>query len=183
MNKLHLKKKTTIFISALLMPALFIFAGCGEQEVREEAETVFTEEDRVDMGRQPWVLDIEEATIASPDYRNTRWTGEYMQMVFMSLKPGEIIDLEVHNDHDQFIRIEQGEARVLMGKTRDNLDFDKQVSDDWAVLIPAGYWHQVTNTGNVDLKLYTIYAPPEHPEGTNHRTYEEAEEYEHSHEH
>ncbi len=180
MNKMN---KYSIFVSALILSAVFLAAGCGEQQVREAAEAVFTDEDRVDMGKQPWVLDIEEATIANPDYRNTRWTGEYMQMVLMSLKPGEIIDLEVHNDHDQFIRIEQGEARVLMGKTKDNLDFDKRVKDDWAVFIPAGYWHEVRNVGNVDLKLYTIYAPPEHPEGTNHRTYEEAEEYGHSHEH
>ena len=100
-----------------------------------------------------------------------------MQMVLMSIEPGGVIDLEVHEDHDQFIRIEQGEARIRMGKTEEDLTFDENVTDDWAVFIPAGYWHEVRNTGNTDLKLYTIYAPPEHPSGTLHETYEDAEGY------
>ena len=168
--------KTGIFYSAVVIMVLSILGGCAEQPAHEEAELP---EEQHDMGKQPWVLDIEEATIANPTYRIARWTGEYMQMVLMSLKPGEIIDLEIHEDHDQFIRIEQGEARILMGETEDNLTFDENVSDDWAIFIPAGFWHQVRNTGNNDLKLYTIYAPSEHPEGTVHGTYEEAELHHH----
>jgi mannose-6-phosphate isomerase-like protein (cupin superfamily) len=135
--------------------------------------------DHEDMGKKPWVLDIEEATVENSNYRIAKWSGEYMQMVLMSLKPGEIIDLEIHEDHDQFIRIEQGEARVLMGRSEDKLDYDEKVSDDWAIFIPAGYWHKVENTGKSDLKLYTIYAPGEHPEGTIHKTYKEATEHGH----
>lgn len=114
---------------------------------------------------EPMVLDIEEATIENANYRKVEWTGAYMQLVFMSLQPGEIIDLEVHDDHDQFIRIEAGNARIQMGKTPDQLTFDRTLSDDWAALIPAGYWHKVINEGDTELKLYTLYAPPEHPEG------------------
>ena len=127
-------------------------------------------------------MDIEEGTLGNDNYRAANWTGSNIQLVFMSLKPGEVIDLEVHDDHDQFFRIEQGEARILMGKTRDDLSYDKRVSDDWSVLVPAGYWHKVENVGTNDLKLYTIYGPPEHQKGTVHKTYNDAEKA-HHHEH
>ncbi|MCX2740827.1 cupin domain-containing protein [Pontibacter anaerobius] len=135
-----------------------------------------------DMGMKPWALNIEEATVNNPDYRAVKWTSAHMQMVLMSLKPGEEIDLEVHNKTDQFIRIEQGEARVRMGKESGKLTYDKTISDDWAVLIPAGYYHHIKNTGTTDLKLYTIYAPAEHPKGITHKTYAEAKESHHDHE-
>jgi mannose-6-phosphate isomerase-like protein (cupin superfamily) len=99
----------------------------------------------------------------------------------MSLKPGEEIGLELHDDIDQFIRIEQGQGRVVMGKSRAALTFDKEVEGDWAILIPAGYWHNVINTGDVDLKLYSIYAPPEHPAGTVHATFADSEADHHHH--
>jgi mannose-6-phosphate isomerase-like protein (cupin superfamily) len=130
--------------------------------------------EQTEIQSKPMVVDIEEATILNDYYRKELWTGAYMQLVLMSLKPGNIIDLEVHHGHDQFIRIEKGEARVFMGKEKDNLSFEELVEDDWAILIPAGYWHTIENTGDTDLKLYTIYAPAEHPEGTKHKTYEEA---------
>jgi mannose-6-phosphate isomerase-like protein (cupin superfamily) len=135
-----------------------------------------------DAGGTPWVVNVEEATLSNDNYRVANWTGEYLQLVFMSLKPGEIIDLENHQNHDQFIRIEQGEARVLMGETEDNLNFDKTVSDDWAILIPAGYWHKIENTGSTDLNLYTLYGPSEHPKGTIKKTYKEAtDSHDHAH--
>jgi mannose-6-phosphate isomerase-like protein (cupin superfamily) len=92
----------------------------------------------------------------------------------MSIDVGGDIGLEVHPDVDQFIRIEQGQGLVQMGERRDRLHFMRNVSDDDAIMIPAGTWHNVTNTGRVPLKLYTIYAPPEHPAGTVHRTKAEA---------
>ncbi len=181
-------KKSDILFRFSLIPiatiiiALMVLSGCQPQPPREEADIedpVIPEEVPEDMGRQPWVLDIERETIENLNYREAKWTGEYLQMVFMSLKPGEVIDLEVHEDHDQFIRIEQGEAHVRMGETRESLLYDEMVYDDWAVFIPAGYWHQVRNTGDTDLKLYTIYAPSEHPSGIIHETYEDTEGYEH----
>jgi len=168
-------------LSAACLLALPLLTGCGEQPAVEEPIVVKEAEIQEDMGKKPWVLDIEEATSANSHYRNVSWSGEYIQMVLMSLKPGEVIDLELHENHDQFIRIEQGVARVLMGETKDNFTFDKNVSDDWSIFIPAGYWHEVRNIGDTDLKLYTIYGPPDHPAGTIHETYEEAEEYHHDH--
>jgi len=163
----------TILVTASLC-AMPLAAGGHEAAEKEK-----TAEARGDKGGKPWVLDIEEATVENDHDRVVRWTGRYLQLVLMSLKPGEIIDLELHEGHDQFIRIEEGEARIKMGKTRDALTFDKQVSADWSILIPAGYWHQVINTGETELKLYTLYGPPEHPAGTVHKTYGEAEEHVH----
>lgn len=159
----------------------FIFTGCKENDPQPEtAERDNTNLERQDLsqeeGGEPWVLDIEGATVRNDLYRSEQWTGKYMQMVLMSVKPGEEIDLEVHEGHDQFIRIEQGEGRVLMGKTREDLSFDEAVKDDFAIFIPAGYYHNVKNTGQEDLKVYTIYSPKEHEKGTVHRTYEEARE-------
>ncbi len=173
------KKGIYVFTAGLLV--FMIFAGFENQPEADKQKTAMDHHE--DMGNMPWVLDIEEATVDNDNYRATKWTGKHMQMVLMSLKPGETIDLEIHDGLDQFIRIEQGEARVRMGKSEDNLDFDKNVSDDWALFIPAGYWHQVINTGNTDLKLYTIYSPMEHPAGTVNKTYEDAREYHHEHHH
>lgn len=190
-----MKKKSFKKLSLLIVALGFIFVGCNGTSEREcgspcshdseKNKTEKVKENHGDMGMKPWVLDIEKATIENTNYRQAEWTGKYMQMVFMSLEPGEVIDLEVHNNHDQFIRIEQGEARVLMGKTKQELDFDEKVYDDWAVFIPGGYWHKVINTGDEPLKLYTIYAPPEHEAGTVNKTYTEAVAYseEHHHEH
>ena len=93
----------------------------------------------------------------------------------MSLGIGEDIGLEMHPDVDQFIRIEQGQGITQMGKTKDNLNFQKNVYDDFAIFVPAGTWHNITNTGTIPLKLYSIYAPPNHPFGTIHRTKADAE--------
>lgn len=165
-----MNKRVLSFFAFVLILSL----GFALNNNRENEEFVLTADDEGDKGKSPWVLDIEEATVSNTNYRNAQWTGEYMQMVLMSLKPGEIIDLEVHKGHDQFIRIEQGDARILMGKTENQLSFDEKISDDWAAFIPAGYWHTVENTGKTDLKLYTIYSPSEHPAGTVRKTYEEA---------
>jgi mannose-6-phosphate isomerase-like protein (cupin superfamily) len=181
--------KNGLLISAVLTIVLVIFTGSCQSGTSEtsdrtnaENETVSTINFNEDIGGEPWILDIEKATLTNENYRVANWTGNYLQLVFMSMKPGEVIDLEMHEGHDQFIRIEQGEARVLMGKTEDSLSFNEKVSDDWAILIPAGYWHSIENTGNTDLKLYTLYGPSEHKKGTINKTYEEAKEaheYEH----
>ncbi|HSI70142.1 MAG TPA: cupin domain-containing protein [Gillisia sp.] len=179
--------KTTIFFNLRFLSFLggiFIcsLTGCkgNNSQPENSAETVNvnieTNNEPEEEGGEPWVLNIEEATVNNDHYRTEQWTGKYMQMVLMSVKPGEEIDLEVHEGHDQFIRIEQGEGRVLMGKTREDLSFDETVTDDWAIFIPAGYYHNVKNTGQVDLKVYTIYSPKEHGKGTIHKTYEEARE-------
>ena len=127
-----------------------------------------------DYGGKPFVVDIERAAKQNKNYRTALWTGKHLQVTLMSIDVGGDIGLEVHPDVDQFIRIEQGQGLVQMGERKDHLDFERRVSEDDAIMIPAGTWHNVTNTGHVPLKLYSIYAPPEHPFGTVHRTKAEA---------
>lgn len=130
-----------------------------------------------DYGPEPFVVNIEEATLQNDNFRLALWTGDYLQMTLMSIPVGETIGLEIHPDVDQFIRIEEGEGLVKMGDCKDHLDFQRNVFDDYAIFIPAGKWHNLINTGNKPLKLYSIYAPPEHPFGTVHETKEDAEEH------
>lgn len=130
---------------------------------------------RSDYGMKPWVVNLDRKTLENRSFRSTQWTGRSLQMTVMSLKPGEEIGLEKHDQGDQFIRVEQGVARVVMGASKDQLTFDRNVSDGWAILIPGGYWHNVINSGSKALKVYVIYAPPEHPAGTVHNTAKEAE--------
>ena len=123
-----------------------------------------------DHGTKPWVVNIEELTTSNQNFRTTWWTGKQLQMTVMSIQPGEDIGLEVHQKGDQFIRVEEGTARVQMGTSKTNLSYDKTVGDDWAMFIPEGYWHNISNAGNEELKVYVLYAPPEHPAGTVHPT-------------
>ena len=132
-----------------------------------------------DTGPNPFVVDLEKATLDNENYRTTLWTGKYLQMTVMAIKPGHDIGLEVHEDHDQFLRVEQGRGRVQMGPAKDELRLDQEVTGDWAILIPAGSWHNVTNVGDEDLKVYSLYAPAEHAHGTVHPTREDAEHEHH----
>jgi mannose-6-phosphate isomerase-like protein (cupin superfamily) len=132
-----------------------------------------------DQGPHPFAVDIEEATVGNDTYRTTLWTGKFLQVTVMSIEPGHDIGLEVHHDHDQFLRIESGRGRVQMGPTKDDLTFDREVEDDWAIVVPAGSWHNVTNVGDRPLKLYSLYGPPEHAHGTVHATKAEADAEEH----
>ncbi|OYX43926.1 cupin [Candidatus Saccharibacteria bacterium 32-49-12] len=136
--------------------------------------------DSIDKGPAPSVFNIEGATINNPNYRTTLWTGQYMQLTVMSILPGHDIGLEVHDDHDQFLRIEAGQATVYMGPSRDELE-EWTASDDDVVLVPAGTWHNLVNSGEEPLKVYSIYSPPEHDHGTVHVTKEEADAAEHAH--
>lgn len=133
----------------------------------------------IDYGPAPFTVNIEEATKQNNNFRTALWTGKHLQLTLMSINVGEDIGLEIHPDLDQFIRIEQGQGLVLMGDRRDMPDFQAYVEDGFAFIIPAGKWHNLINTGNVPIKLYSIYAPPQHPHGTVHRTKAEAEAAEH----
>ncbi|WP_082232950.1 cupin domain-containing protein [Halobacillus massiliensis] len=123
-----------------------------------------------DHGPNPFVININEATKQNNTYRTALWTGSHLQVTLMSINAGEDIGLEIHPDVDQFLRIEHGQGIVQMGKSKDDLNFVRNVYDDSAIMIPSGTWHNVTNTGNTPLKLYSIYAPPNHPFGTVHVT-------------
>ena len=117
-----------------------------------------------------WVGDIEEATLSNSTFRTVLFTGESLQLTVMRLAPGEEVGLEMHSHLDQFIRIEQGRAQVTMGPSAEEVTETHDVGDDWAVIIPGGTWHNVVNTGDAELKLYSLYAPPEHAPGTVHET-------------
>lgn len=130
--------------------------------------------DEKDYGKKPHVVNIEDLTEDNENYRTTIWTGEKLQVTVMSIEPNDDIGLEVHKGIDQFIRIEEGKGFCQMGPTEDNLDFEREVTDDDAVFVPADVWHNITNTGDKPLKLYTIYAGPDHVEGTVHPTHEDA---------
>lgn len=121
-----------------------------------------------DYGPEPFVVNIDEATKQNNYFRIALWTGCYLQLTLMSINVGEDIGLEMHPNLDQFLRIEQGQGLVMMGKDKNYLDFQRYVADDYAIIIPAGTWHNLINTGNIPLKLYSIYAPPQHPYGTVH---------------
>lgn len=121
---------------------------------------------------------IEDRTLENSNFRKVLFTGKYMQLVVMSLKPREDIGEEVHDTVDQFFRIEEGEAKVVMNGEETIL------TDDMVAIVPAGTLHNVINTSDTnDLKLYTIYAPSNHPEGTIHATKEEAMAAEEEHHH
>jgi mannose-6-phosphate isomerase-like protein (cupin superfamily) len=123
-----------------------------------------------DYGPAPFVVNIEEATKQNNNFRTALWTGCHLQLTLMSINVGGDIGLEMHPNVDQFIRIEQGQGIVKMGDSQYNLDFQCNVYSDFAFIIPAGKWHNLINTGNVPIKLYSIYAPPQHHFGTVHVT-------------
>jgi mannose-6-phosphate isomerase-like protein (cupin superfamily) len=135
-----------------------------------------------DHGGTPWISDIEKITLENDLFREAVWTGDNIQLTLMSIPPGGEIGGEVHPANDQFIRIESGTGRAMMGRSKGDLIIDEEVSDDWVLLIPAGYWHNLVNAGDTPLKLYAIYGPPEHPRGTVHKTREEALAAHHGHE-
>ncbi|GAB48730.1 cupin domain-containing protein [Mobilicoccus pelagius] len=126
--------------------------------------------DMTDHGPKPYVVNIERATLDNRNYRTTLWTGKNLQLTVMAIAPGDDIGLEVHDDHDQFLRVEEGRGKVQMGPAEDDLSFEQIAGDDDAIFIPAGSWHNVTNIGDEPLKVYSIYAPPEHEHGTVHPT-------------
>lgn len=128
-----------------------------------------------DFGPNPFVTNINSATLRNNNFRTALWTGNHLQLTLMSINVGEDIGLEVHPNTDQFIRIEQGQGVVVMGDSQDSFNFRQNVYDDYIIIIPAGKWHNIINTGSVPLKLYSIYAPPSHPHGTVHETKQEAE--------
>ena len=128
-----------------------------------------------------WVGDIEQETLDNETFRTVVFTGEHTQLTVMRLAPGEDIGWEAHHDRDQFLRIEQGRGRAEFGRSEDEVEERHDVADAWAVIVPAGVWHNIVNTGDEALKLYSLYSPPEHPDGAVHRTKADAEAAEHAH--
>ncbi len=120
--------------------------------------------------------DIEKQTIGNSDFRRVLYTGQHLQLVLMSLPPGCDIGSEIHEDRDQFFRVEEGSGKVDI----DDNHYD--VKDGSGIIVPAGARHNVRNTGDAPLKLYTLYGPPEHKDGVVQSTKEEADARHHDEE-
>ena len=128
-----------------------------------------------DLGNQPAVVNIDKETKCNNNYRKAIWTGEHLQVTVMSIIPGGEIGLEIHENLDQFLRVEYGVASVYMGKTKPDVKFLGNANDNYAIIIPAGTWHNIINEQNIPLKLHSVYAPPKHPIGTVQKTKFEAD--------
>ncbi|MDO5017631.1 MAG: cupin domain-containing protein [Porphyromonas sp.] len=135
--------------------------------------------DFTDHGPDFFSVDIEDYTDANTNFRTTLWTGHQMQLTLMSIPVGGDIGEEIHGEIEQFIRIESGEGEVFIGETQETMKSVKRVGDDDIVFIPRGVWHNIKNIGDEPIKLYSIYAPTEHPKGTIHVTMEEGQEHDH----
>ena len=141
--------------------------GCG----RDRCET--------DHGHKPFVAHVVRAVRQNQNFRTAFWTGDHLQMTLMSIPPCGEIGAEMHPDTDQFIRVENGQALVHVGACREKLDFQCRLGAGDALFVPCGTWHNVVNAGNCPLKLSSVYAPPQHPKGTIHRTKADAAEGDH----
>jgi mannose-6-phosphate isomerase-like protein (cupin superfamily) len=122
--------------------------------------------------KKGFIDNIEKLTVENADFRRVLYTGQNMQLVLMSIKPGGEIGEEVHDDRDQFFRVEQGTGEVLIDGKK------TKIKDDDAIIVPAGARHNVVNNGKEPLQLYTLYAPPEHRDRTVHKTKAEADAHE-----
>jgi len=123
-----------------------------------------------DYGPNPFVVDIKKAALNNETFRTAMWTGNYLQLTLMKIDVSDDIGLEVHPNVDQFLCIVEGQGLVQMGHSKDHLCFRQPAYEDCAIFIPANTWHNLTNTGDKPIKLYSIYAPPNHPWGTIHQT-------------
>ncbi|MDY5786077.1 MULTISPECIES: cupin domain-containing protein [unclassified Corynebacterium] len=130
---------------------------------------------RTDHGPNPFVMNIEEATVGNDAFRDTLWTGSHLQLTVMSIPPGGEIGAEIHEGHDQFLRVEAGELRAMIGKSETDLEVDRTVKHDDAIFVPSGAWHNFVNEGDEPAKVYSIYSPPEHTPGTFHETKADAD--------
>lgn len=133
-----------------------------------------------DCGPGPFVINIGAAAMGNTYFRTTLWTGQHLQVTLMCIPVGSDIGLEVH-DVDQYFRVEGGRGIVMMGSSRDNLSCRVRVGAGCAIFIPAGTWHNIFNSSGCPLKLFSLYAPPQHPPGTVHETKAIAEAAEHNH--
>ena len=128
-----------------------------------------------DYGPKPFAGSIRQAVCGNQSFRSALWTGSHLQLTLMCIPAGGEIGLERHEDTDQFLRLEGGSGLVQMGPCRGQVSFERQVSAGDAIFVPAGTWHNLRNTGCCPLKLYSVYAPPQHPRGTVHPTKADAD--------
>ena len=128
-----------------------------------------------DYGPAPFIVNINNVTNQNTAYRRVLWTGDHLQLTLMSIIVGGDVGIERHENLDQFTKIEDGSAIVRMGSTEDRLFNEERIDSNYAIIIPAGMWHNIINVGNKPLKLYALYAPPARPMGTIHLTKADAQ--------
>lgn len=128
-----------------------------------------------DRGKEPYVVDIESKTVNNDNFRTTPVDGRAPAAHLDVHSGGRRHRPEVHPKNDQFLRLEKGKGRVQMGPKKSELTFERDVEDDWAILVPAGTWHNVTNIGDEPMKVYALYGPADHVPGNVHKTQEDAE--------
>lgn len=134
---------------------------------------------QTDYGSNLYAANISQMATENSNFRTAIWTGNCLQMTLMCIPSREEIGMERHEETDQLIRVEQGRAVVKVGRCQCQQEFQRNLREGDVVFIPAGTWHNIINTGSCTLKLSSVYAPPNHPRGTIHRTREEAEREEH----
>ena len=123
-----------------------------------------------DLGNKPTLINIHKEVCSNNYFRKAIWTGDYLQVTVMSIPAGGEIGLEFHDNLDQFIRVEGGCAKVYMGACKQQVRLVGKINADYAVVIPAGTFHNIINACSCPLKVYSVYAPPKHPRGTVHKT-------------
>ena len=128
-----------------------------------------------DYGSEPIAFNLRHATTMNQSFRTALWTGCHLQLTVMSIPAKSDIGAEMHSDVDQLIYVERGQARVLMGHCKSSLREMGCIAEGYAVIIPAGTWHNIVNAGCRSLKVFSIYAPPQHPVGTVHKTKADAD--------
>lgn len=133
----------------------------------------------LDYGPEPFAVNLQRAVLGNTNFRTTLWTGNNLQITLMNIEPWDDIGVEMHPDHDQFLYIEDGMCIVRMGNSSEVFDFQATLYKNYAVVIPAGIWHNIYNIEGTPIKLFSIYAPPAHPYGTIDETKEDAEEENH----
>ena len=129
-------------------------------------------ENNNDFGPSPFVVNIDKASSENNFFRLALWTGQNLQLTLMNIPVGGEIGLEIHPNVDQFLKIEEGYGLIIMENKENNFNIKEQVNSGFGIFIPANTWHNLINTGNRPIKLYSIYAPPNHPHGTVHATKE-----------
>ena len=128
------------------------------------------EQNYINSGDKPTLLNIRDITRSNGYYRKEIWTGEHLQLTVMSIPVGGEVGLEQHTENDQFIGVEYGVASVYFGQTKQDVIFVGNVNPNYAIIVPSGTWHNIINEGFTPLKIYSVYAPPHHPKGTIHKT-------------
>ena len=123
-----------------------------------------------DIGANAGIIDIRKETLCNTNFRAVIWTGKHLQITVMSIPVGGEIGLERHENLDQMLKVESGCANVYMGENKSCVKFVGKVNANCAIIIPAGTWHNIINACSCPLKMYSVYAPPQHPFGTVHET-------------